>query len=93
MHSLPVLDCSGCGSCCEAQGTPPFTRFPDDRPPTELEWDIDAHDSRYDDGLPCLWFDVETKLCRHYEHRPQACRETIVCGDESCLEFRENRRG
>src|SRR5262245_23396371 len=30
--------------------------------------------SRHEQGLPCLWFDAQTRLCRYYESRPQACR-------------------
>ncbi len=32
---------------------------------------------------PCLWLDPHTKLCKHYEYRPQLCRD-FFCGDE-CL--------
>ena len=80
--------CAGCGLCCAEQGTPPFTRFGDDRPPPELDWDVETHAGRYDEGLPCLWYDTTTKRCRHYEHRPQACREAVVPGDEICNGFR-----
>lgn len=88
MTRLPVLNCDDCGLCCSEQGTPPFSHTPGDSPPKELEWDIDAHAMRYDYGLPCLWFNVETKRCNHYEHRPEACRDAVVPGDEYCLNFR-----
>jgi Putative zinc- or iron-chelating domain len=39
-------------------------------------------------GLPCLWLDEKTGRCRHYEFRPEACREAVQPGDESCLAFR-----
>ena len=35
--------------------------------------------SRHEQGLPCLWFDAQTLLCRHYESRPEVCR------DHDCL--------
>jgi len=85
---LPVVTCEGCGLCCSEQGTPPFSWQDGDRPPVELEWDIQEHAMRYDYGLPCLWWDCDTKLCRHYDHRPRACREAVVPGDEFCLGFR-----
>lgn len=58
-----------------------------DKPPPELEWDIDEHAFRYDQGLPCLWYDAETRQCKHYEHRPEVCREFEMGGDD-CLEMR-----
>lgn len=36
---------------------------------------------------PCIWFDVETKLCRHHEHRPSICRE-FELGSTACLGWR-----
>jgi Fe-S-cluster containining protein len=38
-------------------------------------------------GEPCIWLDLDTKLCIHYEHRPLGCRQLEV-GDEDCLLFR-----
>ena len=40
------------------------------------------------DGSPCVWFDAETRLCRHYEYRPSLCREAVKVGDESCHRWR-----
>ena len=40
------------------------------------------------DGI-CIWFNVETRRCSHYEHRPSICREEVVPGDEGCLTWRE----
>jgi Fe-S-cluster containining protein len=34
-------------------------------------------------GTPCLWFDPQTRRCRHYEHRPQACR-VFEIGSHDC---------
>lgn len=39
--------------------------------------------------MPCLWFDEATKRCRHYEWRPDICREFEV-GGEGCLEWRSS---
>ena len=79
--------CENCGRCCDTQGTPPFTHCLGDEPPPHLAWDIDAHAMRYDQGLPCLWYDAETKRCRHYEHRPQVCR-SFTPGEPACNQWR-----
>lgn len=39
-------------------------------------------------AIPCLWYDEKTKRCKHYEHRPQTCREAIEPGDQACLATR-----
>lgn len=90
MTALPVLDCRDCGLCCSEQGTPPMMMDEYTALPVELQWDRRLHADRYDRGLPCLWFNVESKRCEHYEHRPEACRTAVVPGDEWCLEFRHN---
>ena len=87
---MSVTSCEGCGMCCIEQDTPPFSYVEGDRPPKELEWDVDLHAERYDYGLPCLWFNMETKRCNHYEHRPSACRTEVNPGDDVCLSFRKN---
>lgn len=40
------------------------------------------------DGV-CIWLDGETHKCRHYDLRPEICRETIKVGDEACIGWRE----
>lgn len=60
--------------------------------PDALKWEL----KDYYDGLiagttedrvkaewPCLWLDMETRRCRHYEHRPTICRE-FPPGSDSC---------
>jgi Fe-S-cluster containining protein len=44
--------------------------------------------TRHELGLPCVWYDAESKQCRHYEHRPDICR-TFPVGGEGCLFWRE----
>lgn len=51
--------------------------------------DNSGRPSRYDEGLPCLWFDEQTRKCRHYDHRPEACREFEV-GSAECVAWRGN---
>jgi hypothetical protein len=84
---LLVQDCTSCGACCSTQGTPPFSWYAGDIPPEDLRWNVVFHADRYDRSLPCLWYDVETRTCRHYERRPEACRQFEV-GGEDCLWLR-----
>lgn len=88
MTPLPVISCDSCGKCCSMQGTPPMLPDEFDALPTALKWDRRANADRYDLNLPCLWFDVATKRCRHYDHRPIVCRE-FETGGEDCLRFRD----
>ncbi len=89
MTALPVLDCTDCGKCCEKQGTPPMMKEEYDSLPSYLKWNIEDHNERYDYSLPCLWFDEVKKQCRHYNHRPQVCKDFEV-GGEFCISMREN---
>jgi uncharacterized protein len=98
--------CDGCGLCCEGIGSPvllyasrqdqtgphPF------RPaglPEELVREIDAHFLGLNRGQEpqqrCLWFNAEARLCRHYEWRPQVCRDYELAGD-ACLARRDAER-
>jgi len=92
MTSLPVLSCDNCGICCDRQGTPPFTRVNGDQAPAHLEGPLrdPANWDRYDRELPCLWYDPRSRRCLHYEHRPVACREFELSG-EDCLRMRAER--
>jgi Fe-S-cluster containining protein len=38
----------------------------------------------------CIWFDETTKRCKHYELRPDVCREVVKCGDASCIGWRKD---
>lgn len=68
---------------------PPF----DDRDdamfvPPELEAEIEVCDLESRVGKPCLWFDELTRKCKHYEYRPQTCRD-FDPGCDVCLEDRQ----
>lgn len=39
-----------------------------------------AADQQFDD-LPCVWFDGNSRRCRHYEQRPAACRRFEIGSD------------
>lgn len=82
--------CRGCGACCRNQPSPPFLdwdsfkrRFP--KLAMEIVWrEIETN---YDDSLPCLWLTPEGR-CKHYEIRPQICREFRL-GGEHCVHNRQ----
>jgi Fe-S-cluster containining protein len=38
-------------------------------------------------GKPCMWYDAETRRCKHYEYRPETCRDFEV-GETACLNWR-----
>lgn len=41
-------------------------------------------------AIPCLWYDSDSKKCKHYEWRPETCRDSEVMapGNEACLATR-----
>jgi Fe-S-cluster containining protein len=93
---LPI-SCEGCGACCETQGLPPGYTAPVmmTHLPAELRDEILLHlaeerrtgKRRYERGLPCIWYDAETRRCRHYEHRPGTCRRFEIASD-GCTQWR-----
>jgi Fe-S-cluster containining protein len=49
---------------------------------------LDGDSPVWSDTIPhCVWFNPDTKRCRHYEHRPMICRGFAV-GGEGCLRRR-----
>ena len=91
--------CDGCGLCCEKIGSPVvlYASRPDIqgshpfRPhgfPAELAHEIDQRflglKRDEEPQEQCLWFDSETRRCKHYEWRPQVCRDYEL-GGEACL--------
>jgi Fe-S-cluster containining protein len=85
-----IESCDGCGACCLVVSRPPFhhefgedgeeawERLKRERPDLVADLLADYRARRADGGpfygTPCLWFDAETRRCRHYDHRPHACR-------------------
>jgi Fe-S-cluster containining protein len=55
----------------------------------DLEW---VERTRRSDDEPCIWFDQETRRCKHYEYRPELCRDFEV-GEEDCLRVRFRELG
>ena len=41
------------------------------------------------DDSPCIWFDQKSRRCRHYEYRPDLCRDAVIPGDAACRRWRE----
>ncbi len=93
---LPILDCDDCSACCMNVGHPHFWRFSADPHwqalPQALKEQVNTYiESLQEDdlGQPCIWLDLETRRCQHYEHRPQMCRDFEV-GGEHCRRLRKN---
>lgn len=83
---LIVDNCNGCGACCQHMNTPPFYSHVEEECPEELWAEILSYlDSPEwsDEDKPCLWYDAETRSCKHYEHRPTVCRDFIM-GSGDC---------
>lgn len=80
-----ISDCKTCGLCCEGLGVPPFDYDENNEPFEDGVEDLELpsaalqeiRDAMSRDGWqsqPCCWFDPVTRLCRHYDHRPDSCR-------------------
>lgn len=102
-RSLPVVtNCDNCGACCTEQGGLPVSWYlgcipfgdPESLPAEVLEG-LRAILAEFmagnfpPDGSPCVWFDADTRRCKHYEHRPDTCRdENVTPGNDACLRWR-----
>jgi Fe-S-cluster containining protein len=101
-HVLTPQSCDGCGLCCLGIGSPvlwyashyqTLTGHPF-RPAGLPQQLIDEIDTAFD-GLmrgqepqeQCLWFNATTRKCRHYEWRPQVCKDYEL-GGTACLTAR-----
>ena len=98
---LPTINegmCNNCGACCMHIGMPPFASFDDYEfqiLPSHLKRELRSHRNEvlgpaeaHGTGNPCLWLNLATRQCRHYEHRPFCCRE-FRPGSDVCLDDRE----
>ena len=97
LTQLSPKSCYSCGLCCEGIGSPVLeyaTRYTGYVPPRpagmtpELIEEIEFHFSGLCRGQEplerCLWFDPVARGCRHYDLRPQICRDYEL-GGTSCL--------
>lgn len=103
LNVLQPTNCDACGLCCEGNGSPVTlyvsrTEWQSQqhpyRPaglPEELIREIDEHFGGLFRGQEpperCLWFDAQARRCRHYEWRPQVCRDYEL-GGVACLASR-----
>jgi Fe-S-cluster containining protein len=85
-HVLPIIEsCDDCSACCRQTPIPPFLPGEEEQWNVPTEWlmpvqqRIDA-DLQFE-VLPCVWLDIDSNRCRHYEHRPQACRDFQINSD------------
>lgn len=72
------------------------TRF-ESLPPVLIEelkkyWEdfIMTKDAPHPNGGACIWFDKSTRKCKHYELRPDMCREILQPGDDDCRGWRKD---
>lgn len=101
--NLPVIhDCNGCGACCMTASLPPgyvlgakaIILHPITRAmPAEVQRELkaavdDVQSGRRAPLSPCLWLDLETRRCRHYDLRPPDCRR-MELGGEHCRIWRD----
>ncbi len=100
MSKLPVVEsCHGCGVCCLQVGHPPYFWHQDrghtvdeywNSVPDELRKEVIDYVEQLkepDFGTPCIWYDVESRNCRHHEYRPRVCRDFEV-GSIDCIRLR-----
>ena len=104
--TLPVLDCNECGACCTQLVYPPFygpwdpsyQALEANRPDLFAQLAVDREERQREFrrtgvepwGTPCSWFEPETRRCKHYDHRPDICRDFNMGSDEmgGCLDQR-----
>ena len=96
---LPIISCESCiAACCREMNSPPFLGKMDVQLPTLPQEIQDSYWAGMDlreaagwpDGVPCFWLDQETNQCKHYEHRPDICRDALEVGDEGCVSWRKH---
>lgn len=72
------------GSVKDWQDYPIWERIPDE---LKREVEEDRQSGKRPPDSPCLWYDPDTKKCRHYELRPTVCRD-FTPGEPACNKFR-----
>jgi Fe-S-cluster containining protein len=64
-----------------------WDRLKRERPELVEEIDKDMKANPFDAETPCLWYDPTSKNCKHYEYRPEICRNFLP-GSVACCEHR-----
>ena len=91
----PHCSCDGCGVCCMHMATPPFSEGEAQQLPPDVAAELvslrEARRMQLDvfgtDYIPCGWFDMVSRRCKQYEHRPKVCRDFEV-GSFHCVNLR-----
>ncbi len=108
LHLPVITSCTNppCGACCEGQAALPISLLapeltgmvPVTPLPPALVAELQtakgffmAHGFPPNDS-PCIWYDRDKKQCKHYEHRPEICRDSVKVGDEACRRWRKAKR-
>lgn len=102
--SLPMADqpvtCEGCGACCMHMAVPPYdeeerellaANLPEvyaDLLAVEATRQVQLRVSG-EECIPCGFFDMVTRKCRHHEYSPDICARFEV-GGEFCLSIRRD---
>lgn len=83
-----IDNCDNCGACCLHMSTPPFVdtedlaRVPKEALAAVYRW-LDERDAiGQSDDAPCIWFDFDTRKCKHHDWRPNVCRDFDVGGED-----------
>ena len=95
-NSLQVLNCDGCGACCDSVGIIPFASdelarltVADRDRLHQVGWGPRSGGARRVElGLPCPAYDARNRRCAIHDIRPRVCREYEI-GGADCLEDRE----
>lgn len=98
-----VTNCDGCGACCTGQAALPVSLInprSGERPvsplPDYLIRELTDYVHKFmaegwpADNTPCIWYCDVTRQCKHYNHRPELCRDAVKPGDQSCLSWRRD---
>lgn len=101
-RELPTIRCEDkpCGVCCFGQAALPASWYVGLYPnllgslPVELQKELLLARDRivageFNDEMPCIWLDMQTRRCKHYEHRPELCKNAVKAGDDHCRRDRK----
>ena len=84
-------ECKRCGACCANVGHPILGSEEIGNLPPDIRYVVEwfqRHDPNRDEYVtPCYFFNMVTRKCLIYEHRPQVCRE-FKPGGHLCKELR-----
>lgn len=97
--TAPFVTCAGCGVCCMHMSVPPYDEeeqelLKENLPNVYADW-LAVVESRKlqlaatgTDEIPCGFFDMVTRRCKHHAYNPDICHRFEV-GGEFCVEQRQ----